>query len=330
MRLREVFFAVCLILLAATPAWAGAELSTAGEAAPGGGWEEWRLQLDHSHAFRWGAVSLHGTGVVGREGRLIREPTASWHIRWAQPLFSLDLIKGSLHFTDPSVFRLVHRSCVADETSVFMARFRGLTAGWFARMPLGARLAGGTFLLAEHSLAGLGFVGLRIGYDTGYNQALERRAGKATVLQLSGGGRGCSGTAAVGWHDGAGGELSRALYGSVSVSRHRASLSLEGVRVERGFESLFAETNRLTPNRQGVEAVLSCSTDTVDIEVRGRAHWNVEGSRTYHRFEIKADLPQKGVSAELRIMPTRALRLVWDDGAARWQADPVRHQLRVD
>ena len=70
--------------------------------------------------------------------------------------------------------------------------------------------------------------------------------------------------------------------------------------------------------------------EDVSLEFQGRAHWNVEGSRTYPRLGLKGDFKRLGLTADLRVLPTAALIFTGKEGAATWQVDPLRQWLRVD
>ncbi len=326
MFLREVFFLACLLLAALVPPTAAGELRYSGSIAPGGSSEEWQLGFSRSGE-SW---AFHSQGVIVQEEGRIKGPVLKWQLSWDQDWASVRAGRGWHAFTEPSVFRIMHGNNVAEETSMLLASLGGSTAGMFSKLPLDNRLAGGAFILVEHAAPGLEFMGMHLRYDTGYSPLLERRAGQVAVLQGIHQWRGLTVTGALGRHRPAEGSASHGVFGRASYTFGKSSLNLEALRIEPGFESLFAASNRLTPNRQGFTVAFTHKGEDVSLEFQGRAHWNVEGSRTYPRLGLKGDFKRLGLTADLRVLPTAALIFTGKEGAATWQVDPLRQWLRVD
>ena len=128
-------------------------------------------------------------------------------------------------------------------------------------------------------------------------------------------------TGALGRHRPAEGSASHGVFGRASYTFGKSSLNLEALRIEPGFESLFAASNRLTPNRQGFTVAFTHKGEDVSLEFQGRAHWNVEGSRTYPRLGLKGDFKRLGLTADLRTSH-RSFDSTGKEGAATWQVDP--------
>ena len=324
MVLREVFFAVCVLLVLVSPGYAGPALVVTGSVSPHEACEEWRLSVEAA-----GPWSFAAEAVASRAGHLINQPSAAWQLGWTGDWISLQAGRGWTHVTDPSVFRLINKNNTAPETEMFVARLGGGTVGVFSRLPLQDRLAGAVFGLLEQSLGGFNVLGLHINYDTGFLNH-QRRAGRVAVLQGSRAAEYYTSTFAAGWHWQEGDQLARAWYYAADCRGSATAFQLEALRVDPGFESLFASTNRLTPNRQGWTAALTRQLGPVTLELRGRALWNVEGGRTYPRLEALADFHRLGISTELRLLPTKALIFSWKNENSTWQFDPLRHWLRVD
>lgn len=325
MFLREVFFALCLLCAATLQAWAGGEVQVSGSVSPQLSSETWQLSFRHAV----GNWSFFSQAAALRENTRIYEPFLTGEISWKHPHAALQLLKGRPHITDPSVFRIVNKNHVADDSLVLLVRLKSAALGMFSRLPLKDRLAGGTVFLVEHGAGPLEFVGMHLNYDTGYGPELQRRAGRIAIGQIDGRIHSLTATAAAGWHWSCG-DLSKGFYGSAAHEQAGFSLGVEVLRIEPGFESLFASTNRLTPNRQGFAAFLAHERDGVRFEVNGRVHRNVAGSRSYPRVTVKTALQQVNLTAELRLLPTEAFVVSWKGKSAQWQVDVVRQWLRID
>lgn len=315
-----------LLLAAAFPTKGNAAVELIGNASPEGLSNQWHFALDHGGE-NWSAA---GFLTVEQEDLTLDGLVFSGRLDYDMSFGTLQLFKGRPHLTEPSVFRIVHRNNFTADTGVFLGNAGAITLGAFRKMPIKDRLAGGSIVMGEGGFGPLELLALYLHYDTGYNAALDRLHGRLWVLQGDYSGTWLNSTAAVGFLESDEDRLLQGVSFGNQFVNGRTTYTLDLMRVEPGFESLFASTNRLTPNRQGWEFGVAHRLDRASFELRYRRHRGVEGGRLYPRFTAKAGFAALNLDVELRLQPTEALVIKWKGNRSSWQFDPIRRTFGSD
>lgn len=101
-------------------------------------------------------------------------------------------------------------------------------------------------------------------------------------------------------------------------------------RIEPGFISPLAKSNRFTPNRQGWQMELSADYPELKFDFNLRRHHSIDELKSYNQLSLSIESKKKYTSLEWRLEPTRALILRYRKGDILLQTDALRGTLRFD
>lgn len=327
MILRGVFFVFSLsIVLMGSSAVHAFTATTVGEIASGEFKNSWVLEELYGGQ-KW---SFEGTLTLEHSLNRLDRLSPAWHVSYGGDSSVIGFWRGMPHLTEPSVFRILNKNQFRDETTVYAGRFSGLTCGGFSKMPLEEQTVQGRFAFLEKDLGPLRLLAMNLTYDTGSDWDLVDSCGRFTILQGGAAGRVYETELAMGWQEQGTQSLSRALVWKNDLYWPKGSIEAQYIVIEPGFKSLFASTNRFTPDRKGWEVRLKHEFSGVTVGLMRRLLENTAETRMYPRFVLDAHSEKLDCSVELRLQPTRALILKWNGPHSSWQADPIRQTLRVD
>ena len=237
----------------------------------------------------------------------------------------INLNHNQEHFTSGGLFRLINKNQYTAESYSVTLQSPQLSLGLLRQVPFKSRdVVDALFLESTLEVGNVSIYGLQLKY------AGTRESGSAGVLQAGGKLGSFDVEAAAGWQVDLAGKESQArvfeFEGGVLGFSGRLNLQ----RIDPGFLSLLAKTNRYTPNRQGWELELSREYPAMEIGLNVRRHTNLDRSRNYHKLAWNVDLKDKNTSLEWRVQPTPALRMRYSLGDTLFQLDPLNATLRTD
>jgi len=318
--MRGVFFVLfCLTVSAAASA---VELS--GELTGAAGPEGFNQSVYLSLHRQMDSVDLR-LGVQCDYGQeRILQLTPRWQLEaQGAGLFLLRAGQNVDHYTSSDLFRLINKNQRARGTSYAVVQGEQLSFGLLGQIPLRSQeLADALFVESVFTVGPLAFTGLQLRFLG------PRGPGAAAVLQVTGSLGAWEAAAAAGWVY----ERGQECRGTVFELRKTGS----GVRggfswqsVDPGFESLFAKSNRYTPNRVGWELNLTLPVGPLEAGMTLRRHTDAALTRRYDRLLYTVQLGEN-VGLEWRLEPTRALAFRYSGDGFLWQFDAVNQVLRHD
>lgn len=320
MYMRGVFFVLLCMIVAASSCAAEWSAELSGSLGPAG----FQQQLYVSFGKQVGAVDLR----LGMQGdcapgqRLQFTPTWRLEVGGLGPL--LLRTGGNVdHYTSRELFRLISKNNHLPDTSFLILESEQLALGFFHGIPLRSEeRARARFVESSFQLGPLTWRGLQLQYSS------FQETGTAAVLQSGMSLGAWEAQTALGWLYGDGVSFSGRVL-ELTRTGSRLSGSFTWQRVEPGFVSLLAKSNRVSPNRVGWQLDLAAALGPMEAGLVLRRQTNLEGTRQYNRTAFTVEVGA-GFSLEWRLDPTEALVLRRKTAEGLWQVDMVNQVVRLD
>jgi hypothetical protein len=237
----------------------------------------------------------------------------------------LHLNRNQDHVTTWDTFRTISKNNYTEASSFVGLQSEQFRVGYLQKVPLRNRdVVDVIFAESNLDLGAFSLVGMQMRYAGSWE------SGTSDVLQFEGRLGTLEVLGAKGWQTDFRGEESQALVLELRNQgpRYKGSLLLQ--RIEPGFLSLLAKTNRYTPDRQGWQLELVAEHELVKITCKAMRQKNLDGTRAYRQLSFKLHTKDKHTSLEWRIEPTPAFLLGYEQGDTRLQLDPFNNTLRAD
>lgn len=321
MHMRGVFlFAiifVCCCVSAHAHEWNGVYLGRLAQ-------DTWEQQLTFHASLSRSWLELNGGGffVLSPEGYLF---TPDWHLTVSFPgRFTMQWLKNRSHYSSQDLFGQLRSNNFSPETTALLVHSDWVRAGYLRHLPLRTGEEGDLWFYEGE-------------FHTG---PLLWRALQLQYVQTSGGGQAQSvevlfstdavrTALAIGSHEWVGG-AARAAAAQLDFERGPIYLDLHYQYVEPGYISLGAKSNRLTPDRTGWKGEVGVELPWFTASSEWRRQFNISGSRNYDRLVFGVAAPNKTVSLEFRLLPTKALAARYAKDGKLLQFDVINRTARFD
>ncbi len=258
-------------------------------------------------------------------GHFLRTHT-KWQLKtivW--PLLQFTLSHNVDHYTSSDIFRIINKNNYTEESHFLGLETKQLKLGYLRKVPLRNRdvvdavFAESVLELGPISLTALGhrFAGTT---ESGSGQVIqgESRLGSLDAI------------AAVGWQSNSKGEEHQGLVFELNKNGPGWNGNFVLQRVDPGFLSVLAKTNRYTPNRRGWQLQISVPQSGLDLGFNMRQLTNADRTREYHQLSFELSVKDKNVGLKWRIQPTSAFVIQHTGRDTLFQLDPLNLTLRTD
>ena len=325
MYMRGVFFALFCLLICSSGTQA---VDYAGELTWTVGTREVSsaLTLDLEKDLPWCDLTWGFDASIGLSQPIRPEGATRWALALPlTPQVQVIVNHNQDHFTSADSFRMINKNNYGEESYFASLQTQQLRMGYVRKIPF--RNKDVVDALFAESVLEVGSLSL-IGMQMRFAGALE--SGSAGILQAEGSFGSFDVVGARGWQIDSKGEESQGSVFELKQGGSDLSATLVVQKIDPGFLSLLAKTNRYTPNRQGWQLHLSSDHDGFGLGLNVRRHRNLEETRDYNQLSWKFDFKDKCTGVEWRIQPTRAFVISYDQGDTLFQLDPLNSTLRTD
>ncbi len=246
-----------------------------------------------------------------------------WQVRVSDENgLSLYWTKNKAHHTSQDLFRVLHKDNLGPATTALILAADQVRLGMLGSVPLRTGELADLWFCENYVRAGpLVLRGMQLhhrGPVVGRSASLEALLDLGTFRAVLG----------QGWQQRQ--DLSRASIAEIGVGAGRSFLNFFWQRVEAGFVSLAAKSNKYTPDRRGWRVEAGTDFGGVRLSFNLRRHSNLAQTRTYDQFSLKCVSLGEDASVELRLQPTRALILRRVAEACSIQLDVLNGTARYD
>lgn len=229
------------------------------------------------------------------------------------------------HVTSPDRFRLINKNNYSEQTYFFGLETDQLQTGFLRDIPLkNLDLVDALYLASEFDLGLAKLKTLQLKYagrcESGSAQVLEGEAqfgpwksGLALGYQLDSAGQGSEGVVL-----------------DLKYEKNQHSANFTWQKIESGFLSPLARSNRCTPNRVGWHVQMNVPIQDLDLDFNLRRQTNLEKTREYPQLSFTLDNKSKHTSVKWRLEPTPAFVIRYAREDTLWQVDALNLTLRYD
>lgn len=320
---RGVFFVVFLFVCATVSAGAvDVKGEISGFLGTDGMVHALRLDLEQKLSwaeFKWG---FHSELSSGQE----LGSFATWQIK-IPPKGNMQLILNHNldHYTSSDLFRLINKNNHEGASYFLGLRTKQLNVGFLRGIPLKSLdVVDAVFCETFLDIGPLSLQGLQIRY------AGFKESGTAQVMQALGKGGVWEAALAMGWQSDSAALESKGFVFEVTGKGPVLRSNYVWQKIEPGFLSPLAKTNKYTPNRQGWQLELTSVLKSVELGFNLRRHTNLELTRNYNQLSFKLESKKHNTSVEWRLEPTKALVLKYSKEGTLFQIDFFNNTLRSD
>jgi hypothetical protein len=284
------------------------------------------LTFDLAKDLSWCRLKWGFDADIGMSSSLRTNIATRWEV--ALPVTSkvqVLLNHNQDHFTSSDIFRIINKNNYTAESYSTSFQTEQLRVGFLRQILFRNRdVVDAVFAQSNLNIGGLSLTGMQMRF------AGISESGTADVFQGEGRLGAFDVVGARGWQSDSKGEESQGWVFELKKEGDGPTGCFVVQRIDPGFLSPLAMTNRYTPDRQGWKLELLTEHNGLQLGFNIRRHKNVEGTRDYKQLSWKLDAKDKHTRVEWRIQPTPAFIISYDRGGSLFQLDALNSTLRTD